>query len=110
MEFIAEGRATKAVAEALASAEKRVESLKDEIEHLESSRNSVFRAPTRDWLRQHVGTVQEVLERRTHRSALIREKGICWEQFAWSRLGANMDDPITQPCLRLKVLPSSKES
>jgi hypothetical protein len=74
IEFIAEGRSSRAVAEALAASERKVEELRIEVEALLKSRNAVFKTPPIAWIEERVATLQEVLARRTERSALILRK------------------------------------
>lgn len=74
IEFIAEGRGSRALAEALAASEKRVETLQAELEALRRSREVAFILPPREWLTERITTIQEVLERRTERSALLLKR------------------------------------
>jgi hypothetical protein len=74
IEFIAEGRSSRAVAEALAASERKVEELRIEVEALLESRNAVFKTPPLAWIEERVATLQEVLARRTERSALLLRK------------------------------------
>lgn len=63
--FVAEARGSRAIAEALEVTETRVNKLRAEVEGLERAQNSVFRAPPIEWITERLGTFQEVLERRT---------------------------------------------
>ena len=74
VEFVAQGRGSKALAEALALAEKRAEALSDELEALRRAQQPEVRTPPMVWIEERVATVQEVLERRTERSALLLRK------------------------------------
>ena len=74
IEFIAEGRGSRALAEALTASEKRVDELRTELESLRLSRRDVFSAPPREWLAERIETLQAVLERRTEKSALLLRK------------------------------------
>ena len=71
IEFIGEGRGTRALAAALEATERRVEVLRCEVEGLSRSREAVFRAPPLEWIRERAAKLQDVLERQTGRSALI---------------------------------------
>ena len=72
--FIAEGRSSRAVTEALAASERKVEELRTEVEGLLKSRNAVFKTPPMAWIEERVATLQEVLAKRTERSALLLRK------------------------------------
>ena len=74
VEFVAEGRGSRALADALAVSEKRVEDLQNELETLRRSQQEVFTSPPRVWVAERIDTLQEVLERRTERSALLLRK------------------------------------
>ena len=74
VEFIAEGRGSRALADALAASEKRVEALHSELEVLRRSRETAFTLPPREWIEERITTIQPVLERRTEQSALLLRK------------------------------------
>ena len=74
IEFVAEGRGSRALADALTASEKRVEDLRTDLEGLRRSQRDVFSAPPREWLAERIVTLQSVLERRTERSALLLRK------------------------------------
>ena len=74
IEFVAEGRGSRALADALTTSEKRVEDLRTDLEGLRRSQRDVFSAPPREWLAERIVTLQSVLERRTERSALLLRK------------------------------------
>jgi site-specific DNA recombinase len=74
IEFIAEGRGSKAVAGALEISEKKAQELMSELTMLRQSRDRVFKAPPLPWIEERVATLQEVLERRTEQSALLMRK------------------------------------
>ena len=74
IEFIAEGRGSRALAQALVASEERLEDLKSELEGLRRSQRDVFSIPPREWLAERIVTLQAVLERRTERSALLLRK------------------------------------
>jgi len=71
VEFIAEGRGSRALADALTASEKRLDDLRTELDGLRRSQREVFSAPPREWLAERIATIQTVLERRTERSALL---------------------------------------
>ena len=74
VEFVAEGRGSRALADALTASEKRLEDFRVDLDGLRRSRNEVFLAPPREWLAERMMTIQTVLERRTQRSALLLRK------------------------------------
>ena len=71
IEFVAEGRGSRALADALTASEKRVGDLRTELEGLRRNQRDVFSAPPREWLAERIETLQAVLEHRTERSALL---------------------------------------
>jgi len=71
VDFIAEGRGSQALAKALLETERRVEALREELDGLRRSREKVFQAPPVEWIEKRLAGIQEVLERRTDRSALL---------------------------------------
>ncbi len=71
LDFIGEGRGSKALGQALAETERKVSSLREEVDGLRCSRDKVFRAPPIEWINERVSQLQELLETRTARSALI---------------------------------------
>jgi DNA invertase Pin-like site-specific DNA recombinase len=74
IEFIAEGRGSRALAEALRASERKVEALRCEIEQIERHRSIAFEPPPRPWIDERLVRIHEVLERRTERSALLLRK------------------------------------
>ncbi len=71
VEFIAEGRGSKSLADALTLAERKVESLGVDLAALRLSRDDVFKAPPRAWISDRVEHLQQVLELKTEKSALL---------------------------------------
>ncbi len=71
LDFIGEGRGSKALGQALAETERKVLSLREDVDGLRCSREKVFRAPPIEWISERVSGLQDVLEARTGRSALI---------------------------------------
>jgi hypothetical protein len=74
VEFVADGRGSRALADALTASEKRLEDFRVDLDGLRRSRHEVFAAPPRAWLAERMMTIQTVLERRTQRSALLLRK------------------------------------
>jgi hypothetical protein len=74
VEFVAEGRGSRALGEALVASERRVDELRDELEALRRSRETVFQAPPLPWIEERVAKFQDVLERGTEHSALLLRK------------------------------------
>jgi hypothetical protein len=71
IEFIAEGRGSRALAEALRASEKKVETLRSEIEQIERHKSIAFESPPRPWIDARPVRIHELLERRIERSALL---------------------------------------
>jgi len=69
--FIGDGKATRALGEALGAAERRAAALRQELRALDTSAGEVFKAPPIEWVAERLAKLQEVLERDTPRSALI---------------------------------------
>ena len=69
VDFIGEGRGSQALAKALLETERRVAALREELDGLRRSREKVFQAPPVEWIEERLAGMQEVLERRTERSA-----------------------------------------
>ncbi len=74
VEFVAEGRSSRALAEALAESERKVDELKVDVEALRKSRDAVFQAPPLAWIEERIATLQATLEKRTTQSALVLRK------------------------------------
>jgi len=74
IEFIADGRGSRALAEALQTSERKVDALRCEIEQIERHRSIAFEPPPRPWIEERLVRIHEVLERRTERSALLLRK------------------------------------
>jgi DNA invertase Pin-like site-specific DNA recombinase len=74
IEFIAEGRGSRALAEALRASERKVEALRCEIDQIERHRSVAFEPPPRPWIDERLVRIHELLERRTERSALLLRK------------------------------------
>lgn len=74
IEFIAEGRSSRALAEALAVSEKKIDELQIELDALKKSRDAVFQMPPLAWIEERIATIQNLLEKRTVQSALILRK------------------------------------
>ncbi len=71
VDFIGEGRGSQALGKALVETERRVEALREELDGLRRSREKVFQAPPVEWIEERLAGMQEVLEQRTDRSALL---------------------------------------
>jgi site-specific DNA recombinase len=71
VEFIAEGRSSRALADALRVSEKRVDILRVELDLLKRSREMMLTVPPREWIEERLSRVQPILEQRTARSALL---------------------------------------
>ncbi len=71
IEFVGEGRGSRALGQALVETERRVEDLTEDLKRLRSTREKVFRAPPIEWIRERLDRLQDVLERNTGPSALL---------------------------------------
>jgi len=71
VEFIAEGRGSRALADALMASEKRIEALRAELDGLKRSHETLAAIPPREWIQERITRLQTVLEQRTGRSALL---------------------------------------
>ncbi len=70
IEFIAQGRATPGLADALSQAESQVKSLSADVLSMESAKDQTFTPPTRSWITDRVRQLDDVLAKRTEQSAL----------------------------------------
>ncbi len=74
IEFIANGRATAGLADALAQAEASVKSLSADVASMEAAKDHAFTPPPRAWISDRLHRLSELLAKRTERSALaLRE-------------------------------------
>jgi hypothetical protein len=74
VEFIADGRGSKALAEALQKSEERAEKLRVELEALRRTRDDGFGLPPRVWMEEGLASLKQLLERQTERSGLLLRK------------------------------------
>ena len=72
--YISQGRQSKAVEEALAECEKKVEQLGVDLEFLNKCHTRLFKAPPKEWIEERVSRIKEVLELKTEKSALLLRK------------------------------------
>ena len=70
IEFIAAGRATPGLANALGQAEEKVKALTVDVASMESAKDHAFTPPPRAWIEGRVKNLNELLAARTERSAL----------------------------------------
>ena len=74
VDFIGEGRGSRALASALTETERRVETLREEVDGLRRSRDAIFQAPPIEWIEERLAKLRPVLEQATERSAqLLRQ-------------------------------------
>jgi hypothetical protein len=76
VEFIGEGKGTRALTTALSEAERRVETLRAELELLTSTASAMFQAPPVEWIARRVDALAETLARDTTRSALVLREAL----------------------------------
>ncbi len=74
VDFIGEGRGSRALAQALLETERRVEALQEELDGLRRSREKVFQTPPVEWIEERLTRLKDVLERSTEQSALVLRK------------------------------------
>jgi hypothetical protein len=65
IEFIASGRATPALADALAQAEEQVKALSADVVSMAAARDHAFTPPPRAWIADRIGRLNELLAART---------------------------------------------
>jgi site-specific DNA recombinase len=70
IEFIAGGRATAGLADALGQAEEQVKALTLDVSSMESAKDHAFTPPPRAWIEDRVTRLNELLATRTEKSAL----------------------------------------
>src|SRR5262249_27271387 len=70
IDFIGDGKGTRAVGEALSAAEQKAASLRAELQAYEASAQSLFKAPPVEWVAERLATVKQVLEAEPTTSAL----------------------------------------
>jgi len=70
IEFIASGRASHSLADALTQAEQQVKSLSADVHGMEAAKDHAFTPPPRAWIANRVGKLNQLLAKRTEKSAL----------------------------------------
>ena len=70
IEFIASGRATPALAEALSQAEEQVKTLSAEVKSMEAAKDHAFTPPPRAWIIDRITKLNQLFAARTEKSAL----------------------------------------
>ena len=68
VDFIAEGRGSRTLAQALFDSERKVGALKEELESLHRCRGKVFQVPPIEWIQERLTKLKEILERNSDRS------------------------------------------
>ena len=74
VEFVADGRGSRTLGQALVSSERKVDELRAELEVLRRSQEAILEPPPLIWLEERIARVQELLERRTAPSAVLLRK------------------------------------
>jgi len=72
--YIAQGRSSEAIGRALEAAEGRAKELAADLIVLKASKEKIFKTPPIEWIAERVASIQEVLEQRVEKSALILRK------------------------------------
>ncbi len=70
IEFVAQGRATSALINALKQEENKADQLRIDIKSLQAASENVFEPPTVTWIQNRLADLQQLLEQRTEQSAL----------------------------------------
>ena len=70
IEFIASGRGTPSLADALSQAEEQVKTLSADVASLEEAKDHAFTPPPKAWIESRVAALTDLLEQPTERSAL----------------------------------------
>ena len=71
IDFIGDGKGTRALGEALGEAEQKVAALRAELQAYETSARSLFEAPPVEWVAERLAALQALLEAEPTKSALI---------------------------------------
>lgn len=71
VDFVADGRGSRALGEAIEETERRLAALRSEVELLRRGREVAFSAPPVAWIESRVEKLRDVLEARTEKSALL---------------------------------------
>jgi hypothetical protein len=71
VEFVADGRGSRALEDAIAETEKRLGALRTEVDVLKRGREIAFSTPPVSWIEKRVEQLRELLEARTEKSALL---------------------------------------
>lgn len=75
IEFIAAGRATPGLADALSQAEEQVKTLSAGVSSMEAVKSHAFTPPPRAWIADRITRLNDLLAKRTEQSALARSGG-----------------------------------
>jgi hypothetical protein len=76
VEFIGEGKGTRALSTALGEAERHVETLRMELDLLTSTASTMFQAPPLEWIADRVRSLDVTLAKDTTRSALVLREAL----------------------------------
>jgi hypothetical protein len=71
VEFVADGRGSRALGDAISETERRIAALRSEVEFLNRGREIAFSTPPVAWIEKRVEQLRELLEARTEKSALL---------------------------------------
>ena len=71
VDFIAEGRGSRTLAQALLESERKVGALKEELVSLRRCRGKVFQVPPLEWIQERLTKLKGILERNADRSGLL---------------------------------------
>ena len=76
VEFIGDGKGTRALSTALGEAERHVETLRMELDLLTSTASTMFQAPPLEWIADRVRSLDVTLAKDTTRSALVLREAL----------------------------------
>jgi len=71
VDYIGEGRGSRALTKALLETERKVTVLETELQSLQRSEDKVFQAPPIEWIEERLANLRDVLEQQTQKSALV---------------------------------------
>ena len=103
VDFIGEGRGSRTLAQALLESERKVESLKEELESLRRSRGKVFQVPPTEWIQERLTKLKDILERNSERSGLLLRKLLGPLRLELTSAGEN-DRPFYKATTSLNTL------
>jgi hypothetical protein len=102
VEFIGDGKGTQALATALGEAERRLETLRAELNLLTDAASTVFETPPLEWIARRIRSIDELLARDTTRAALALRESL--GTVTLPPVGVEVGRPYYQAETALQVL------